>query len=116
MPGDNSYIDYSSAILETDTGIIITFDVSAGAKREVFPSGYNPWRHAIGISVKTPPIEGKANKAIISLLSDVFKISKQQITILSGATSSIKRVQIEDLSSDIVHLILKERFDTLLSQ
>lgn len=46
--------------------------------------------------VKEPPIENKANKALIKLLSEYFDVSKSQIFILSGAKSKRKVVEIRD--------------------
>ncbi|MGC9610927.1 MAG: DUF167 domain-containing protein [Minisyncoccia bacterium] len=40
--------------------------------------------------VTEPPVDGKANKAVISVLSDFFSVSKINITLLSGATSKEK--------------------------
>lgn len=83
---------------ETPDGIIITVEVSAGSKKEIFPDGYNPWRKAFKISVKAPPVEGKANKAIIELIAARFSLPAQAVTILSGQTSSVKRVRIQGIS------------------
>jgi|GEM_PF-569086 uncharacterized protein (TIGR00251 family) len=83
---------------ETPDGLIITIEVSAGSKKEIFPDGYNPWRKAFKISVKAPPVEGKANKAIIELIAARFSLPVQAVTILSGQTSSVKRVRIQGIS------------------
>ncbi len=37
-----------------------------------------------------PPVDGKANKAVISALSEFFSIPKINIILLSGATSKEK--------------------------
>ena len=49
------------------------------------------------VYVKEPPMEGKANKALIQLLSHHFEVSKSHITILSGMKSKKKIVEIRDL-------------------
>ncbi len=46
------------------------------------------------IWVSAPPIEGKANKAIIELLAKHFKIAKSLITIKNGKSSKTKVVEI----------------------
>ncbi len=46
------------------------------------------------ISVKAPPKEGKANKEVIRLLSEYFKVPQSSIRILSGKTSKNKIVEI----------------------
>lgn len=46
------------------------------------------------VYVKEPPVEGKANKAVIKLLSEYFGVPKSQITILSGMRSKQKVIEI----------------------
>jgi uncharacterized protein (TIGR00251 family) len=44
--------------------------------------------------VKEPAKEGRANRAVIELLSEYFKIPKSQIVILSGMKSKQKIIEI----------------------
>lgn len=46
------------------------------------------------ISVKEPPIEGKANEAIINLLSKYFQVTKAKIKIIKGLKGKNKVVEI----------------------
>ena len=46
--------------------------------------------------VKAPPVEGKANEALVALLAEHFGVRKAQVTIKSGASSRLKLIQIED--------------------
>jgi len=46
------------------------------------------------IAVKEPPLKGMANKAIIRVLSEYFKVSKLNIKIVSGHTSRQKIIEI----------------------
>jgi len=94
VPGDNSYLIPEEAFQNTSDGVIIAIEVSAASKREKFPDGYNTWRKAIGIAVQAPPVEGKANKAIINLIAKSLDISQNSISIISGNASSLKRVKI----------------------
>lgn len=48
------------------------------------------------IAVKQPPIDGKANDAIIQLLSEYFDVPKSAIVLKSGHTAKIKIFDIED--------------------
>ncbi|MEW6409974.1 MAG: DUF167 domain-containing protein [Nitrospirota bacterium] len=54
------------------------------------------------IYVKEQPIENKANRAVIELLSEYFGVSKSQITILSGMKSKQKIVEIKNFSESQV--------------
>lgn len=48
------------------------------------------------ISVKEPPIKGRANEAIIGLLAKYFDISKSKIRLISGVTSKRKVFEITE--------------------
>jgi len=45
--------------------------------------------------LKSPPEKGKANKELVSYLAKKLKLSSRDITIMTGATSPLKRVSIE---------------------
>ncbi len=98
MSDDSERRSDSAICQETADGIIITIEVSAGSKKEIFPDGYNPWRNAFGISVKAPPVGGKANKEIVELIAKRFLLPAQAVTIISGQTSSLKKVRICGIS------------------
>ncbi|KQC04043.1 MAG: hypothetical protein APR53_00305 [Methanoculleus sp. SDB] len=92
---DNSLAD---ALSEAERGVILTVEVSAGAKKEQFPAGYNEWRRSIQCHVRAPPIGGKANTAVIRCVSAATGIPKRDISIVSGATSPVKRILITGIS------------------
>jgi uncharacterized protein (TIGR00251 family) len=46
--------------------------------------------------VKAPPVDGKANAAVIELIAEHFGVRKAQVTIKSGASGRLKLVQIEE--------------------
>ena len=52
---------FKDALKEVESGVIISLDVTPGAKKTEFV-GYNQWRKAINIKVKAQAKEGKANK------------------------------------------------------
>jgi len=46
------------------------------------------------ISVKEPPVQGMANKAIVKALSDYFNVHHGRVRIVSGYTSRNKIIEI----------------------
>jgi uncharacterized protein (TIGR00251 family) len=46
--------------------------------------------------VKAPPVDGKANAALIALIAEHFGVRKAQVIIKSGASGRQKLVQIVD--------------------
>ena len=47
------------------------------------------------VSVKKPPVQGRANRAIIELLAEYFGVSKSSVSLITGKTSRIKIFQIQ---------------------
>lgn len=64
------------------------------SKNEIMGKQDGLWR----VKVTAPPVEGKANKALIALLSKRLKIPKSDIEVVSGGSSRIKRIRIHGLS------------------
>jgi uncharacterized protein (TIGR00251 family) len=67
---------------------------------KVVPSaGRNQWKlepnNRLKYYVKSAPEKGKANNELIMLLAKSLNLPSSAITILSGATSRLKRVKID---------------------
>jgi uncharacterized protein (TIGR00251 family) len=104
MPGNIPFLerslmpDIADALLEDRYGTIIALEITAGAKTDSFPAGYNEWRKTIGCRVTAPASEGKANHAIIMLISERLAVPAATVSIQSGAVSSKKRVLVAGIS------------------
>lgn len=48
------------------------------------------------ISINAVPEKGKANKTLLQFLSKTLKISKQQIEIVSGETTPLKKILLKN--------------------
>ena len=65
--------------------------------------------NTIKIRLTAPPIDGKANEALIEFLSKVLSVPKTRIDIVAGQTGRDKLVTIIDMdSSEAQELILKQ--------
>ncbi len=93
-------MDISDALIVSTHGTIIAIEVSTCSKSDSFPSGYNPWRKVVGCQVSAQPVGGKANIAIIGLIASVLDVSRNDVNIVTGATSSQKKVLIRGRSVD----------------
>lgn len=94
--------DISEAVSDERQGVVISLEVTAGARETVFPSGYNEWRKSVGCRVTAPALEGRANKAIIRLVAKKLDVPASAVSILSGAVSSQKRVLVAGISREQV--------------
>jgi len=96
--------DMSDALFKVRYGTIIALEIMAGANNDSFPAGYNEWRKTIGCRVTAPATGGKANHAVLSLLSERLDVPSTVLSIQSGATSSKKRVLVAGISKpDLLH-------------
>jgi uncharacterized protein len=53
---------------------------------------------ALKLSLTAPPVEGRANQAVIEFFADLFEIPRASVTIASGATRHNKVVRITGLN------------------
>lgn len=49
---------------------------------------------ALRIRISAPPIEGKANKALVQFLAEQLAVKRNQVEIMSGHTTRIKTIHI----------------------
>ena len=61
---------------------------------------------SLKVKVRAHREKGKANKAVIQLLCKVLNIPKNSIVIVSGVTSSIKIIEIENVSKEPIGALL----------
>lgn len=47
------------------------------------------------VHLKSPPVDGKANKELIEVLAEKFDVPKSQIRIKSGLSSKTKLIEID---------------------
>lgn len=57
----------------------------------------------VRVRLTAPPVEGKANAALIEFLSDVLNVSRSKIDIVAGINGRDKLVTILDLDAETVH-------------
>lgn len=62
--------------------------------------------NALKLSVTSPPVAGKANKALIDFLAKFFHIPKTAITLKSGQQSRTKHLVIKDISLSQVRRLI----------
>ena len=87
-------MDVSSCIQNTlDGHILIEIEVQPESKISGI-TGFNDWRKRLSISVSAQAKDGKANQAVMHVLSKIFELDKSAIEIVSGHTSRMKKIKI----------------------
>lgn len=60
---------------------------------------------SLRIKITAPPVDGKANKAIVALLAKTLSVAKSAIVIVRGETGKNKLIRIDGIST--IDLIAK---------
>lgn len=85
-----------NAIVDTNQGAMLLVRAVPNASRsEVAQIGPD----CVRIRLQAPPVEGKANKALVAYLAETLGIRTRQVTIIGGEQSRQKRVLVSDLSA-----------------
>ena len=61
---------------------------------------------AIKLAITAPPVDGKANQAVIEYLADLFRLPKSSIVIVSGESGRNKLIAIRGRSAEQVRKVL----------
>jgi len=61
---------------------------------------------SLKLRLTTPPVDGKANKAVIIFLAKLLKIPKSAIVIRSGLQSRSKKIVLSGLDEDTLRSVL----------
>ena len=75
--------------------VIIDIHAQPGAKRSAVVGEHGG---RLKIAIASPPIDGKANSALITFLAKTLGVSKSSVSILSGETSRQKRLIVHQIS------------------
>lgn len=76
---------------ELDGAIELTLHVQPGAGRTEVASVHGD---ALKVRLAAPPIEGRANEALLRFLAASFGVTLKQVILVRGATSRSKTVRI----------------------
>lgn len=90
-------------IRQDGDGVVLTLHIQPGAKRTECAGLHG---EALKIRLAAPPVDGKANEALVAFLSKTLGVSKSSVELISGETSRAKRVRVERVDADEVRKAL----------
>jgi uncharacterized protein len=88
---------------ETAAGASFAVKVHPRARRNAITGTVGD---AIKLAVTAPPVEGKANQAVIEFFADFFAIPRSSVSIASGESSRNKVVRVSGISIQRVRELL----------
>jgi uncharacterized protein (TIGR00251 family) len=85
--------------LAGDGRITLTLHIQPGAKKTEFAGRHG---EALKIRLAAPPVDGKANEALIRFIADQLHLPKSAVNLKSGLSSRHKVLEINGTTADAV--------------
>ncbi|HMF63688.1 MAG TPA: DUF167 domain-containing protein [Edaphobacter sp.] len=90
-------------VRDVEDGCTVSVRVHPGARKNGV-SGVHAG--AVKISLTTPPLDGRANEALIAVVAELLRIPRARVSLVSGMTSRTKVLRITGKSADEVRAAL----------
>ncbi len=93
-------------IHETSKGVLLPIRMVPRASKNEIQGIHGD---ALKIRLQAPPVEGKANQALIRFLSDALNLPRSQLSIASGETGRNKAVLVTGITREALISLLKNK-------
>ena len=80
-----------------DGRITLTLHIQPGAKKTEFAGLYGD---ALKIRLAAPPVDGKANEALVRFIAEALNLPKSAVNLKSGQTSRRKVLEVSGATSE----------------
>ncbi len=93
-------------------GVTLAVRAQPGAKKTAIAGIYGAGASAqLKIAVQAPPIEGRANTALVAFLADLFDIPKSSIELIGGELSRSKVFLLRGVTEQEAREVLQAAID-----
>ncbi|QRM17970.1 YggU family protein [Dechloromonas sp. TW-R-39-2] len=89
--------------LAADGRITLTLHIQPGAKKTEFAGLHGD---ALKIRLAAPPVDGKANEALVKFVAEVLGLPKSAVNLKSGQTSRRKVLEVTGSDSQAIARLL----------
>ena len=97
-------------IRETAAGITLAVRAQPGAKKTAIVGVYGERASAqLKIAVHAPPVEGRANQALVEFLAELFSVPRGRVELISGELSRSKVFLIRSMTKTAADSLLSGR-------
>ncbi len=100
----------ASWLREANGRTTLTLHIQPGAKKTMLSGVHGD---ALKIKLAAPPVDGKANAALISFIADLLGVPKSAVCLKSGLTSRHKVLEITGAPADTTQRLLPDSSDNL---
>ncbi len=91
--------------LTADGRITLTLHIQPGAKKTEFAGRHGD---ALKIRLAAPPVDGKANEALIKFIAETLRLPKSAVNLKSGQTSRRKVLEVSGAEASAVAALAAE--------
>src|SRR5215469_6155915 len=92
-------------VKDTSEGVTFTVKVHPRARKNAITGTVG---EALKLALTAPPVEGRANQAVVEFFADLFEIPRSSVTIASGARGRRKVIRVKDVSKQAIEDKLAE--------
>ena len=85
--------------IAADGRITLTLHIQPGAKKTEFAGLHGD---ALKIRLAAPPVDGKANDALIKFVAETLKLPKSAVNLKSGQTSRRKVLEVSGAEASVI--------------
>jgi hypothetical protein len=97
----------SSVLRATPTGVTLAVRAQPGAKKSAIVGICGEGATTqLKIAIQAPPVEGKANAALIAFLADIFKLPRNKVELVTGELSRSKVFLLRGVDTKRAELLL----------
>lgn len=79
--------------------VVLTLHIQPGAKKTEVAGAHG---EALKVRLNAPPVDGKANEALIAFLAERLGVPKARVVLEAGQTSRSKRVRVVGVTAETV--------------
>lgn len=107
-------IPADSFLREHPEGCSLAVRVQPGAKRTAITGIYSGTSHLhLKIALQAPPVEGKANEALVAFLAKLLSVSRSRIAIAHGENDRFKLVLVRGGTAGEIQNVIHEKLQSL---
>ena len=96
--------DLKCALTPGTGGVYISLHVQPGARKEGVSGLFGS---SVKVTLKAPPVDGKANSALLRFLAELLGVPQARLELCAGASSRDKKVFVAGLTLEQTEELLK---------
>lgn len=90
---------------DKDGAFCLALHIQPGAKKSGVAGFYG---EALKIRLAAPPVDGKANAALLAYIAELLKVPKSAVSLKSGQTSRQKVVRVEGVEVEALSALVTD--------